>query len=526
MRGKLRFIALKEDLVPPVQLPDRGFTLDASTSVFKQKTHFLECVRSFGTITPMDEKLDHRELVSLFKNPDVIFLEVHGGQTPPLWETIPKRTLRHSLGSLMYPQFIYKELASPYNTVNLVLTDFQLKRLEKYLKQLIPPMAVFAPRLDEKTFYPPDKKERLKARKKLGVSDKEIHIVYAGRYVVTKGICQLMRVFNLWPMKNAKVTLIGGFTPDFPLQQAGASHVTFKNYFKRQFIRNKQGVEIKLMEAQGPQGLREVLWSADLFVYPSVHEDENFGMAPREALLCGVPVVVADFCGLHPLASRMPWGGIATYPTCHGSRYSLKQFHDLITHAIGKKNEYPHFAYSALVKKECDPDLSRANLQEAIKSLLKAPLKTPHDMQGTRKQMMRNLFRYADEKIVRAFMGKNNDFPDGAFADGTGSLFPQNEFFRVIQGMYTTMPERPPVEAGSIWRGFFALTLWNNEKRLVEFGFPGPRMKYYNNREWRTLISCVRAESKGGIIFSPRKTAEKKLTQELADLGYIVPDSY
>jgi glycosyltransferase involved in cell wall biosynthesis len=523
--GKLRFFALKEDLgMLSAQLPDTGFILDDSTSVAKQKKHFLECIRSFGAITPLDEKLSYSELASLFKKPDVIFLEVHGGRTPPLWGIIPKRTLWHSLGTLMYPHGIYKELASPFNKVSLVLTDFQRKRLEQYLKEAIAPMAVFAPMLEEKNFYLPDKKQRQRARGKLGVSNREIHIVYAGRWLVTKGICQLLRVLHLWPIKNARVTLVGDFTPGFPLQQVGASHVTFEDYFKRECVNNKQRIRVEFMKAQPPQGLREIFWSADLFVYPSLHEDENFGMTPREALLCGVPVVVTDFCGLYPLASHMPWRGINTYPTLHGARYGLRQFRDLIAQALEIKREFPYLSYDTLVKRECDPNASRANLEKAIKLLLNAHLKTPFDIQGAQKQMMVNLLRYADGRIIRAFNGVNKKYPEGALIDGMGLPFAQNEVFRVIQGMYTTLPDRPTVENGSFWRGFFPIVLWREEKKLVERGFPGPRMKYYSSREWRTLASCAKAERVNEIIFSPRRKAEIKLTQELVDLGYLVPE--
>ena len=526
----MHFFAFKSDLdnLFSKHSQNKTFSLDSSTSVAKQKTHFFECIRSFGEITPLDKKLSLEELKSIFKKPDVIFIKVHGEKTPPLWDIIPKRALIHSLGNFLFPESLLLLTRSSFNTIYLVTTDFQMIRLKKYLGKAAPLMAVFTPKLDDVNFFPPTKQQRLIARKNLAILDKEVHIVYAGRWLATKGICQLIRVLNLWPFENLKITLVGAFNPDFPIRQVSASHFTFTNYFKREFILRNKDKRIRLLKAREAADLKEILWSADLFVYASIHEDENFGMAPREAVLCGIPVVATDFCGLHPLALQMPWGGIATYPTFSGPRYSLYQFRNLITQAI-KRKEWVTEERIISVKKECNPDISKSNLEKAIKLLLKMPLENKVEMHNIEKRRSLELLKYAHHNILSTFIEKKEKIPDGGLVDGTGlymEKFSYTKLFQAMQELYSTMNKAPVVKAGDILRGFSRLALWREENTLVEFGFPGPRMKHYNDKEWNLLISCIKFERTSEITICPIKKDEINLAQELVDLGYIVPDFY
>ena len=528
----MQFFVFKKDLgllsAPGSKRKD--LSLDGWTSVARLKGHFFDCLRSFGEIIPLDEKSSRQKLAALFKKPGVVFVRCHsaGEGIPPFWNEIPKRTLAHSLGTFLLPTLYHAIATSFVNTIWLVTTDFQMKRLKKYLGKAAPPMAVFTPRMDEESFFPPTRKQRLSARKKLGLYKKDIHIVYSGRWLATKGICQLARIFKLWPLSNVKITLVGAFNPSFPINYMSASHFTFADYFQREFILPGQGKQIRLLEPKAPDKLREILWGADIFTYPSVHEDENFGMAPREAALCGVPVVATDFCGLHPLVSSMPWGGIATYPTFSGPRFSLYQFRKLMDITL-KESKFDYKDYSLIARKECNQDISRSSLKDALGLLLKMPLEPPLEKEAAEKKWRMNLFGYADERIPMAFAEKKERVPEGALVDGTGTYsenFPYRKFLQIIQGFYTTMDKAPSVKAGWTLRGFFRIALWKEEKRLVEFGFPGPRMKRYNDKEWGSLISCVKFERGLEITMRPLKTGQVRLAQELVDLGYIVPDQY
>jgi hypothetical protein len=527
----MRFYAFKSDLdyLPSTGNPDSVVSLNSTTSVRKLKAHFFECVRSLGNLTLLDENLSHSELASIFQQPDAVLAHVHRIQDSPSWYAVPKRTLAHSLGDFLLPDPLYRYVTMHRaNTVYLVTAAFQKARLEKHLGAAAPTMAVFAPRLDETLFRPPTPGERTSARAAFGLSEGAIHIVYAGRWLATKGLCQLLRAFHLWPMAKATITVVGGFERTFPIMFASASHYTFPSFFRREFVVHMKGKTLRMSDPLAGEGLRNALWSADLFVYPSVHEDENFGMAPREAILCGVPVVVADFCGLHPLASSMPWGGVATYPTLCGPRYSVWQLRKTIAEAVIAKR-WDAETCAVAVRKECDPSVSRLSMEKAVTSLLSVPLVIPIEVREAERKGRNELFRYANSHVVRAFVDKAKEVPDGALVDGMGMhnpSFPELQLLQAIQGFYTSVDKAPIVEAGSRMRGFFRVSLWREERAIVEFGFPGPRMKRYGEADWASLVSCVTAGNRSDITMAPRTKAQIALAQDLVDLGYVVPDQF
>ncbi len=527
----MRFYVSKSDLdyLPPARETDGGVSLDSATSVRQVKAHFFECVRSLGDLIPVDESLSHAELVSIFQQPDAVLAQVHLMTDSPSWYATPKRTLDYSLGAFLLPDTLYHYvLVHRANTVYLVTTAHQKARVEKHLGAAAPSMAVFAPKLDQTLFCPPTPGERRAVRSALGLSEQDIHIVYAGRWLATKGICQVVRALHMRPVARAIVTLIGGFGRMFPIRISSTSHYTFPQFFQRESLAGPKGTRPRMCDALAGESLRNMLWSADVFVYPSVHEDENFGMAPREAALCGVPVVVADFCGLHPLVSLMPWGGVATYPTPSGPRYSVWQLRRVIAEAIRGRG-WSAETCAAAVRRECDPDVSRSNVKDAVTSLLSAPFGKPLDVREAEKKARNDLFRYADGNVVKAFMDKEKDAPDGVFVDGTGESnpsFPSCQLLQATQGFYTTVNKAPLVEAGSRLRGFFRTGLWREERAIVEFGFPGPRMKRYDRKSWGSLVSCVTVEQRTGMTLTPRSKTQITLAQELVNFGYLVPDEF
>jgi glycosyltransferase involved in cell wall biosynthesis len=417
----MRFFAFKKDInTKPVKTDgEQGFLVDDSTSVVQHKKHFFEALKTIGELIPMDDTISLKEAQHIFSKPDTIFAQMHNAVPLSRWNQIPKRTLCHSLGDFLLPDVFFQPQSFKHDTTNLVTSDFQRKRLNKHLGKAAPAMAVFTPKLNEADFYPPNIKEKIKAREDLTLGKNDIHIVYAGRWLATKGICQLLRTLDLWPDKNVKISLVGNFTPSFPLRMSSTSHYTFGDYFKREFLTPNNSKQIQLLPGRTPNDLRKLFWSADLFVYASTHEDENFGMSPREAALCGVPVVVTDFCGLHQIGEQMPWGYIGTYPTFGGIRYSLKQFRILLGKAAKKKDWDSEYSIK-FVKKECSLSLSTKNMQEAASRLLKNKIEPMLDQKAARKKLMFDIIRYADEKVATAFIEKEEKFIDGGYVDGTG----------------------------------------------------------------------------------------------------------
>ena len=64
---------------------------------------------------------------------------------------------------------------------------------------------------------------------------------------------------------------------------------------------------------------------------PSFHEDEALGYAAHEAVLCGLPAIVTDWCGLGQLGNINKNRKISTYASLGGVRYSLYELRKKIS---------------------------------------------------------------------------------------------------------------------------------------------------------------------------------------------------
>jgi glycosyltransferase involved in cell wall biosynthesis len=523
----LNVFVLESDLPDVVPgHPNGGAQLDAGTSVRHLKKHFFATLGELGSIRHLDPQLSCSALTKLFNLPDSIFVHVNSTEKRPYLNEIEKRTLQHSLGEMLLPNPFFRGAAYRLNTVHLLTTMFQKERIEKHLGNAAPAMAIFPPALDESRFYRPTASEKAAAREKFGLSAEHIHIVFAGRLLATKGFCQLLRALSLWPMKNAKMSVVGSYQPESPIQQLGVSHEMFEHYVQEQIMTRYGENDCHFLDALDKDKLRTLYWSADSFVYPSVHSDENFGYAPREAGLCGLPVVVTDFGGLAPLAQRNPWKGIATYPTLNGCRYSLKQLRDLISLSLNAEEGHTEDQIRQ-IRAECDLRTSKKNLQAAIKKLCAERLQPPWSQEEESSHAFNQLLKEADEKIVRAMLYQETICPEGLFA-GTVNVNTLRHAYlsAAILGMYTTMATPPRVKQHGQYRGFFPLEIHNEDRTLVEFGFPGPRVKRYPEKEWALLLSCLlREEGSSEITFMAHGEDTFPVLQELVHFGYLVPDA-
>lgn len=520
----MRFFALSEDLKLKFSTCRNGknYEVKTYTSPMALKNWFFDCIRKFGEIIPLDEKLEKEvEVASVFKSPENIFLNVFGMNDPSHLEKIPKRTLRLSHCSFLVPDTLFSFKDFLPAQVDLVSTHFEMERIKICLGKAAPEIGVFTPKVDTDFFCLPDKRQRLIAREKKGLSKDQIHVVYAGRWIATKGIPQLIRALDIWPLPRVVVTLVGNFEPKFSIQHAVGNHLTFANFLKQEFLSQISRDWLCFQPTKKPEALRELFWSADLFVNPSIHSDENFGITPREAASCGVPVITTNFCGLRPLANNMPWGGVNTYPTIHGSRFSLRQFHRLFSRAISECKSYPPQEYRKAILKECNLQISQNDLVRAIQLLRKFPLKSYEEIKNIKQNFKQKVFLEANEKIVKDFFISKKDIPQWCYMYGSG---PSHPGFKSLQGIYSAIEEPPKVERGSSWRGFFRIGFWEEERTLIEFGFPGPRMHRYKDKSWDTLIACSHPAEINEWIIIPENKEQVSIVQELVDYGYLIPD--
>ncbi|MDD5674973.1 MAG: glycosyltransferase [Chitinivibrionales bacterium] len=533
----MRFLVYKKsldsDFLPKTESSDAPapFIIADHTSVKKVSHHFFSSLETLGPLICMEDLGNKDAVQKVLQEPDVIV--AISCVVDPTYEAIlseiPHRKLILSLGKLMMPQQVALEigLRNP-SRVHLVSSDFQKRRLSRFLRDAAPFCAAFAHELDNNQFFPPTPEQKLAARRALGLRPEERHIVYAGRFLANKGICQVLRALFLWPLDNITITLAGNFCPGFGHLPTHATNFTFENYFKREFRSDAVPYPaIQFLPAQEPPQLQKLLWSADCFVYPSFHDDENFGLAVREAALCGVPCVTTDFCGLHALAVLSPESGVATYPTAIGVRYSLRQLRNSIAGTLDIKDKAAAVPWNAVVRAESDPRRARDLLERVCKGLIGQAPALPEPLEESAVQ--NRVFEQAHDGFLQPLYKAHPQSWEGLFADGCApcqNQFPHNQMLRAVQGMYTTSSGTPVVSDGSSWRGFFRLSLCKETRWLMEFGFPGPRLKPYDRADWDVLTGCAIRDDRGDIIFKPTSARAAEILQELVEMGYLVPDEY
>lgn len=525
------FIANKKDA------SNINFKLNSATSVNKLKAHFFKTIGQLGEIIKVDVENNIDEIKKICLQEDVIFVSFH--EIPP--EGLSCRLLQHTKGGLMLTGGFLNKWTFGSSTMNIVTTQNQANQLKKGLGDAAPLLGVFVPEIDSNTFRFPSEKEKENARANYGLNKNDFHIVYAGRIISNKGICQLVRAANLWNEKNVIITIIGDFEPDFFIYQSNANHTTFSQFFQREII-EKSKHKIVYRKALKSKELRKAFWSANCFVYPSFHEDENFGITPREAILCGTPVIVTDFCGLGELKQTHS-GILTTFPTLGGVRFSLNQLTEELQ-KIKNWNEnekQKNIEYNAeYVKNECCTEKATASLKQAAEKLLQ--LKPEEPIGDWRSNIRLNKWiKKAPKNFKKAFeLAKYPTF-EGLYVDGTGEYrdeFSDAHFLTAIQSLYTTHSDILTVEKQISYQcddityykyrkyqSFWRIALWQEEQSIVEFGFPGPRIKKYNNEDWHLLIMTTRS-GKNELCIKIEDDNATQIIDELLLLGYLVPINF
>ncbi len=521
----MRFYILEKDYLDAFSKNKKCFLkVNQATAVLAYKRWFFSCLKQLGRIVLLKGRLEEKKIKAILGRADAILVSVHLLLERNLTYRVPHRFLWLTLGSLLLPEHILYLRRLPSAQVNLVSTQFQLGRLRSCLGGLAPEMAVFSNRVDTDYYTIPNQGQRLMARKKQGIREGQLHIVYAGRWIVTKGICQLIRALDIWPVSNNIVlTLAGNIEEEFGLVFSFAQHKTFSHFFNEEILRNKPRPWLRFQQAKDKQGLRELFWSADLFVNLSIQPDENFGVTPRQAMACGLPLVTTNFCGLRSLADNMPWKGIDTYPTLFGSRFSLKQFRGILQRAIRERNLLSNQEYRDFIIKECHPEMAKENLKNAVEYLVNTPAEVALNIDSAERNIKRRMLNSVDARTFKYFTDTRIGLGGGAYVYGDG---PSNYAFPIVQAIYSTRGAPPKVEKNSRWRGFFRIAFWDEEKALMEFGYPGPRIRRYPKKLWSTLKRCAHCLRQDEYVLVPKEQEQIAIIQELVDLGYLVSDDY
>ena len=181
-------------------------------------------------------------------------------------------------------------------------------RQENFVKQFIDHGDKFVSYLpfpvDDKR-YRFSSKHRKEARRKLqwGDSD-EKRFLYTGRLSQQKNIIPLMESFKSFLTlsgSGAHLYIAGGFDDlgypffgQYPPREL--YYYQCQEYLEKNFKGSLEG-RVHFVGRLSGEELCDYYQACDVFVSMSLHNDEDFGMSPAEALCCGMPLILSDWGG-------------------------------------------------------------------------------------------------------------------------------------------------------------------------------------------------------------------------------------
>ena len=502
---------------------DNGkFNLDSETSVSKLKAHFFETLANLGEVVKYkrDETKPGGKLARAVDADNAIVACFH--EQPP---ELPCRSLQHTKGGLMLPGGFLNRWTAHTATVLLVTSQSQARRLTNAFHHFPIHVMPFYPRLDHHFLDAADGNDSDLQYKK-----KSYDLLYAGRLIANKGHYQLIRALNKWKCSAKTLALVGEFEQDFTIDQSGATHANFPQFHAREVSGLNRNLEILQGSALPSKQLASKYRQAEIFAYPSIHEDENYGLAPREAAACGAIPLVTDLCGLGEFGRKAHGGIVRTWATLGGIRFSLREIPleaERILSWDSKQKKAATNTNKGLVASECSGANSLTQMKEAVHKLVALPVAPPPTGGWRCPDRLKRLAKYGPTSFREALSCGSDADPDGLYVDGTGyhnKSYSEARFLTAIQGLYTTWPTPPKLLPGVGLRGFWRVGLFNDERALIEYGFPGPRLLRFSESEWPHVQACARQSAQGEVSFEIANDHTAGIFQEAVDLGYLVPD--
>lgn len=138
-----------------------------------------------------------------------------------------------------------------------------------------------------------------------------VTFLYTGRLSTQKNILELITYFdqfnkNIAP--NTKLKIAGPVDDlGIPFLGKNLNPGSYENTLEKQIV-SLGNSNISLLRNCNHEELRELYRNSDFYLSMSTHNDEDYGMAPAEALSCGLPCILSDwggFSGFSALGAKM-----------------------------------------------------------------------------------------------------------------------------------------------------------------------------------------------------------------------------
>lgn len=256
----------------------------------------------------------------LSSGPDIISFIDHFPHPGDLIKQILKSALAQGLSKLpelyiyAYGDFTMnfkwwadcEETLSHFNVKFLTASAKQKKLLSQMTTV---PSSVHLPYPVDVQHFAFDPSKRAFAREKLGHDNDEYLFLYTGRLSRQKSILELVRAFFQWSEKlHPKATLLlAGEFDDLGVPYLSRND-DFNQYFTEyqaliNVLPEQMKNRIRYLGNFSYDELPTLYCAADCYVSFSVHNDEDFGMAPAEAAATGLPLLLTDWAGLSSFAA-------------------------------------------------------------------------------------------------------------------------------------------------------------------------------------------------------------------------------
>jgi glycosyltransferase involved in cell wall biosynthesis len=140
-------------------------------------------------------------------------------------------------------------------------------------------------------------------RRKLKFRESDFVILYTGRMTLQKNVVALLRAFASLPpeiIKKSRLVFAGDFDDlAAPFAGMGTSAGSFYRLWQESLNALPKFVQSRVLVLPGAsrEDLRGIYSAADLFVSLSLQHDEDFGMAPVEASISGLPLILTSWGG-------------------------------------------------------------------------------------------------------------------------------------------------------------------------------------------------------------------------------------
>jgi hypothetical protein len=356
------------------------------------------------------------------------------------------------------------------------------------------------------------------------------HLLYAGRWIANKGVLQTARAMRVWDVGVTSFETVGQFEPDFPISQSGGGHFNFPTFLRREFVDRDSPAKLIQSPSLPAKALASSYRKAAAFAYLSFHEDENYGMAPREAAACGAIPIVTDWCGLGEFGQKAIGGLVRTWPTLGGIRYSLKEASGELARVMAwtsVEKEHASAFNHDLVATECSGRDSEAQMATAVATLLDLPTAPPPHGGWRCPSRLNQLIAHGPSTFGKARCDISAFCQEGLYVEGLGwgnQDHSEADLLTAIQALYTTWPAVPVLKPGVRLHGFWRVAPWQQERALIEFGFPGPRFLRFSEHDWRMVAASAVPAGAGDFAFEVRDTEAVEVFQRAVELGYLVPD--